>query len=134
MTIHQKDLGFQLKGDDSTWVLYNWQTQETIRPVNERDSSRILDQGVSRDDGFSRLMAAVVNDTSVMYNTYTGHLFQQTVQLSFGHGSRMKGCYVINRQRTVNRQPFPSPNHRTQLPTATTSGQRPTANNQPSVG
>ena len=52
--IHQKDLGFQLKGADSTWVLYNWQTKETIRPVHEFDSSRILELGIKREDGFSK--------------------------------------------------------------------------------
>jgi hypothetical protein len=77
VVIHQKDLGFQLKGNDSSWVLYNWQTKESIRPVNERDSSRILDMGVKREDGFSRLMASVVNDSSVMYNTYTGNGFSR---------------------------------------------------------
>src|SRR5450432_1622097 len=72
VVIHQKDQGFQLKENDSVWVLYNWQTKETIHPVLEKDSSRMLDQGIKRVDGFSRLMAAVVNDSSVMYNTYSG--------------------------------------------------------------
>lgn len=75
--VHRKDLGFQIKGGDTTWVLYNWQTKETIRSIYERDSSRILDQGIKREDGFSRLMAAVVNDSSVMYNTYSGELFRK---------------------------------------------------------
>jgi hypothetical protein len=70
--VHGRDQGFLLKGGDSAWVLYNWQTFETIVPVKELDSSRILDKGVKRQDGFSRLMAGVVNDSSVMYNTYTG--------------------------------------------------------------
>ena len=73
--INQKDLGFLLKSSDSSWTLYNWQTREIIRPVAEKDSSRILDRGVKREDGFSRLMANVVNDTSVMYNTYTEREF-----------------------------------------------------------
>jgi hypothetical protein len=77
VTIHQRDLGFQLKGSDSSCTLYNWQTKETIRPVFERDSSRILEMGVRRRDGFSRLMASVVNDSSVMYNTYNGNGFSQ---------------------------------------------------------
>jgi Domain of unknown function (DUF4476) len=76
VVIHQKDRGFQLKGSDSSSVLYNWQTRETIHPVYEKDSSRMLEQGVKRDDGFSRLMAAVVNDTAVMYNTYAGSGFE----------------------------------------------------------
>lgn len=77
VVIHQRDLGFQLKGNDSSYLLYNWQTRETIRPVLERDSSRMLDQGIKRDDGFSRLMAAVVNDTAVMYDTYAGNGFER---------------------------------------------------------
>ncbi len=73
--VHRKDLGFQLKGDDNAIELFNWQTREIIRPVYEKDSSRLLEQGIKRDDGFSKLMAAVVNDTAVMYNTYAGNGF-----------------------------------------------------------
>jgi hypothetical protein len=75
VVIHRKDLGFLLKGNDSSMVLFNWQTKEIIHSVYEKDSSRLLDQGVKRDDGFSRLMAAVVDDTAVMYNTYAGNGF-----------------------------------------------------------
>jgi hypothetical protein len=75
VAIHKKDLGFQLKGSDTSLVLFNWQTKETIRPAYGKDSTRLLDQGVKRDDAFSRLMAAVVNDTAVMYNTYAGNGF-----------------------------------------------------------
>ncbi|HLA59392.1 MAG TPA: DUF4476 domain-containing protein [Puia sp.] len=75
VAVHLKDLGFQLKGNDSSMVLFNWQTKEIIRPVYEKDSSRMLEQGIKRDDGFSRLMSAVVNDTAVMYNTYAGNGF-----------------------------------------------------------
>jgi len=79
VAIHRKDLGFQLKDNDSSMILFNWQTKEIIRPVYEKDSGRMLEQGTKKDDGFSRLMAAVVNDTAVMYNTYTGN--------GFGHDS-----------------------------------------------
>ena len=75
--IHKKDLGFQLKGEDSSWILYNWQSKEIIHPLKGLDSSRLLDQGVRREDGFSRLMAAVVNDSSVMYNTYASAGFSK---------------------------------------------------------
>lgn len=75
VAVHRKDLGFELKGNDSSMVLFNWQTKEIIHPVYETDSSRMLEQGIKRDDGFSRLMAAVVNDTTVMYNTYAGNGF-----------------------------------------------------------
>jgi Domain of unknown function (DUF4476) len=102
VVVRKKDLGFQLKGADSSWVLYNWQTKETIRPVTERDSSRILDMGVKRENGFSKLMASVVNDSSVMYNTYKGN--------SFNRDSSKTDSLL-----TVNRQP----------PTANLNGHRP---------
>jgi hypothetical protein len=76
--VNKKDRGFQLQGSDSTWVLYNWQSKEVIHPLKELDSSRLLDQGVKREDGFSRLMAAVVNDTSVMYNSFTAAFSKDT--------------------------------------------------------
>jgi hypothetical protein len=72
VVVHKKDLGFQLREVNGSWILYNWQTKETVHSVYETDSSRILDMGIKRDDGFSKLMAAVVNDTAVLYNTYTG--------------------------------------------------------------
>jgi hypothetical protein len=72
VVVHKKDLGFQLREANGSWILYNWQTKESVHAVHETDSSRILDMGIKRDDGFSKLMAAVVNDTAVLYNTYTG--------------------------------------------------------------
>jgi|GEM_PF-462491 len=81
VVIHRKDQGFQLKGNDTSLVLFNWQSKEIIRPVYEKDSSRMLEQGTRRDDGFSRLMAAVVNDTAVMYNTYAGNGFEHDSSL-----------------------------------------------------
>ncbi len=90
IAVRQKDLGFELKGSDSTWSLFNWQTRETIRPVYMPDSSRMLEKGIKRDDGFSRLMAAVVNDSSVMYNTYSGS--------GFGAGS---GSVAIQKPRPL---------------------------------
>src|SRR5450631_3045941 len=75
VVVKQKDQGFQLQGSDSAWVLYNWQTKMTIHPVRDKDSSRILEMGIKREDGFSKLMAAVVDDTAVMYNTYSGNWF-----------------------------------------------------------
>ena len=70
VVMHKRDQGMLLKGSDSTWTLYNWQSKETIRPLKNPDSTLFLEKGVRREDGFSRLMAAVVNDSSVMYNIY----------------------------------------------------------------
>ncbi len=120
VTIHQKDLGFQIKGNDSAVVLYNWQTKETIRPVIEKDSSRILEMGVKRDDGFSKLMASVVNDSSVMYDTYKGNGFS---------ADSSKAATTL--PPTANRQPstIPPPTANRQPSTIPP----PTANRQPST-
>src|SRR5450755_2014740 len=121
VVVRKKDLGFQLKGADSSWVLYNWQTKETIRPVTERDSSRILDMGVKRENGFSKLMASVVNDSSVMYNTYKGNSFNRD-------SSKTDSLLTVNRQPpTSNRQPKRSP----AIEGQSSYCQPPTANRQP---
>ena len=102
VVIHRKDLGFQLKGNDSSMVLFNWQTKEIIRPVYETDSSRMLEQGIKRDDGFSRLMAAVVNDTAVMYDTYAGNGFGTDSAVANIQNSRLKSqnkAPVLNNSR-----------------------------------
>jgi hypothetical protein len=95
VVVRQKDLGFQIRSADSSWVLYNWQTKQTIRPVNEPDSNRILEMGVKRDDGFSKLMAAVVNDTAVMYNTYTGNWFARDSVLAGGNTNNQVSSETI---------------------------------------
>jgi hypothetical protein len=72
--VSRKDLGFQLRNlGEKGWVLYNWQTQEMKMPSSESiaGSHAGLGKSFKKDDAFSRLMAAVVNDTSVMYNTYS---------------------------------------------------------------
>ncbi len=103
VVIHKKDLGFQLKGADSTWVLYNWQTHETIRRVLDFDSSRILNLGVKREDGFSKLMASVVDDSTVMYNTYTGNGFKEDSSVTRSPAKAVDPASAG--QLTVNRKP-----------------------------
>ena len=72
-------------------VLFNWQTKDIIHPVIETDSNRMLEQGIKRDDGFSRLMAAVVNDTAVMYNTYSGNGFGSDSNTVSTQTAKLKG-------------------------------------------
>lgn len=71
--VSKKDQGFQLKlMDGKQWVLYNWQTHENSLPLNSSAAVGIssLTKGVRMDDAFSKLMAAVVNDTLVLYNSF----------------------------------------------------------------
>ena len=75
--ISKKDQGFQLKLiDGKQWVLYNWQTHENSAPLNSGTSAGLsgLARGVKMDDPFSRLMAAVVNDSLVLYNNFIQEL------------------------------------------------------------
>jgi hypothetical protein len=71
--VSKKDQGFQLKlVDGKQWVLYNWQTRENSLPLGAPAASGMasLTKGVRMDDAFSKLMAAVVNDTLVLYNSF----------------------------------------------------------------
>lgn len=71
-TINKKDLELQLKDlGEKGWGLFNLQTLELKMPDEKKgDESRSHLEGVKKDDAFSRLMAGVVSDTAVMYNTY----------------------------------------------------------------
>src|SRR5688572_26283927 len=60
----RRDVGFELKRVEGVWQLIDLQSQQVIRPNinNARDTG-----GVRRDDAYSKLMADVVDDTSVLY-------------------------------------------------------------------
>ena len=72
LSIHQKDQEFRLKDQgENGWGLYDEQTREMKTPepiLDRREEFRPL--GIKKDDAFSRLMAGVVYDTAVLYNTY----------------------------------------------------------------
>ncbi|HEY2648607.1 MAG TPA: hypothetical protein VGI38_05420 [Puia sp.] len=140
VALHRKDLGFQLKGTDSSVVLFNWQTKEIIRPIHEKDSSRLLEQGIRRDDAFSRLMAAVVNDSAVMYDTYAGKGFEGDSGLA-SRQTRTDDVPTAKRQPpTANQQSTAKGERSTESrrpPTdnqlSTVNGQRSTESGQPPI-
>lgn len=68
----EKDLEFQLKDQgEKGWGLFNPQTLEfRMADKKEIPASGVHSEGIKKDDAFSRLMAGVVSDTAVMYNTY----------------------------------------------------------------
>lgn len=72
LTIRQKDQEFGLKDQGEKGLsLYDEQTGETRTP--ELPLSGVQESrppGIKKDDPFSRLMAGVVHDTAVLYNTY----------------------------------------------------------------
>jgi hypothetical protein len=72
--INRKDLDFQLKNmGERGWVLYNQETKDLIMPLKEDTDKRSSPtKGIKEDNAFSRLMAGVVNDSSILYNTFIG--------------------------------------------------------------
>lgn len=70
--INKRDQGFQLRNlGNKNWTLYNWQTHEVKSPLLDTGANQQMpERGVKKDDAFSRLMSAVVNDTSVMYSAF----------------------------------------------------------------
>lgn len=71
VVIDKKDLGFQLKYlEEKGWALFNTQTLELEIPSrSDTITVKMPLEGVRKDNAFSRLMAGVVSDTAVMYNT-----------------------------------------------------------------
>lgn len=68
--IDQKDLEFQLKDlGEKGWGLFNPQTLE-LKTADKAPPVSAHNEGIKKDDAFSQLMAGVVGDTAVMYNTY----------------------------------------------------------------
>ncbi len=71
--VHQKDREFRLRAEDAKgWVLVDDQGQElkTVDAGGEGGNDKLRLSGIRKDDAFSRLMAAVVHDTAVMYNSF----------------------------------------------------------------
>jgi len=70
--VNKRDQGFQLRNlRDKNWTLYNWQTHEMKSPLPDSSANQqMAERGARKDDAFSRLMSAVVNDTSVMYSAF----------------------------------------------------------------
>jgi len=67
--LKNKDHGFQLVKNSKGWALLDLQTDETIRPLKEAGNSNLLYGERKKDDAFATLMAAVVNDSSVLYTS-----------------------------------------------------------------
>src|ERR1044072_157258 len=68
--LQNRDHGYQLiKNGSKGYALQDWQTDEIIKPVKETGNTTILYGERKSDDAFANLMAAVVNDSSVLYTS-----------------------------------------------------------------
>ncbi|HEX6430804.1 MAG TPA: DUF4476 domain-containing protein [Niastella sp.] len=70
IALRNKDHGYQLvKNGSRGWALHDLQTDETIKPLKEAGNSSLLYGERKKDDAFATLMAAVVNDSAVLYTS-----------------------------------------------------------------
>jgi hypothetical protein len=70
ISLGNKDHGYQLVNKGSgNWALRDLQTDETIRPLTGAGSASLLYGERKNDDAFATLMAAVVNDSAVLYTS-----------------------------------------------------------------
>jgi hypothetical protein len=70
--INKKDQDFQLRNlGEKGWALYNQQAEGMSLPAKADTSNNLsASRGIKEDNAFSRLMAGVVNDSSILYNTF----------------------------------------------------------------
>ena len=67
--MNKKDHGYQLKNlTGKGWVLFDYQTAELLYPAKKEGIAQSGYSLVKKEDGFARLLAEVVNDTSVLYS------------------------------------------------------------------
>jgi hypothetical protein len=66
----QKDAAFHISRQDNSWRLFDDQGQTIPALVDPAEGEMPLLAGAKKDDAFSQMMAAIVRDTAVMYNTY----------------------------------------------------------------
>jgi hypothetical protein len=71
LNIHQKDWALRLTRQDNRWGLIDSQGQAIALVADPSSTEKPLLAGTKKDDAFSQLMSAIVQDTAVMYNTYT---------------------------------------------------------------
>jgi len=70
LNILQRDWSLHLSRQDNRWSLTDDQEQTMPVVADPAAAEMPLLAGAKKDDAFSQLMAAIVRDTAVMYNTY----------------------------------------------------------------
>ena len=79
-----KDQAYRLRSTGGKgWALFNTLTPDIKQGIAQTgaEASATLGKAVKKDDAFSQLMAAVVNDTAVLYNSYEAEeLLKDTVR------------------------------------------------------
>jgi hypothetical protein len=71
LNIHQKDWALRLTRQDNRWGLFDSHGEAIASVADRSTTEKPMLAGTKKDDAFSQLMSAIVQDTAVMYNTYT---------------------------------------------------------------
>jgi hypothetical protein len=70
LTIRQKDWALHLSQRDNRWGLFDSEGRTMPVVADPAAAEMSLLTGAKKEDAFSQMMAAIVRDTAVMYNTY----------------------------------------------------------------
>src|SRR5579863_1245541 len=70
LNIREKDQALRLSRRDDNWILLDYEGQTMPTVPDPAAAEMPLLAGAKKDDAFSQMMAAIVRDTAVMYNTY----------------------------------------------------------------
>ncbi len=70
LNLHQKDRDLRLRRQYDRWGLYDDKGQAVPAVADPASLEKPLLTGAKKDDAFSQLMSALVQDTAVMYNTF----------------------------------------------------------------
>lgn len=69
IALNRKDRGFELKRNSSgNIILYDWHSEQSLLPAAAKETQSSAGAAV-RSDTYSKLMAAVVNDSAVLFKT-----------------------------------------------------------------
>lgn len=87
-----RDRGFQMKKRDArNWVLFDWQRLELLNTVQNEKRTPNANEG-RRTDEFARLMAAVVNDSSVLILSDHSDAFRHSTAMTAVPTDAKKGA------------------------------------------
>ncbi len=91
-----KDQEFELRRqDDGNWRLYDELGKNWVTALEKEGGAEIGLAGIKKDDAFSRMMAGVVHDTAVLYNTYS--MEEALKDSSVGKGGAADSAVAVGR-------------------------------------
>jgi hypothetical protein len=104
--INRRDHGFQLKNmAGKGWALFDLQSAELIYPIKKEGIAQTGYSLVKKDDGFARLLARVVNDSSVLYSI----VYEKPVEPVVKNENKVSKDTVVKKEPVVTKEPVKPP-------------------------